>query len=192
MAETRSKSAAKSKNKVTPSKPRKSTSFQLPKDLSDDGASVSSSVSTSSTSRTPLPLNVQKQLAEDIESEGGIRLFAGSGSSDLHLLERLCNTREDTYGVRGDPLRRKIQQKVYRWANSDKKGQYQKKVLDKLGVKSNAQLKEEEAKRNDSDENHSSISSGEVASSKASSFKVASSTKVAPVKATAKVAKAPV
>jgi hypothetical protein len=73
-----------------------------------------------------------KQLAIDIERSGGIERIVDIGKKKVlaRLLDQDCNT----YGKQGDPIRRKIQDKVFYWKKLYAKGQYVQKVLDKLGV----------------------------------------------------------
>lgn len=65
----------------------------------------------SPTTRTRLPHNVEKQLLEDIESEGGIHFFSEG------KYQRLCKfldnkDRSRLYGVRGDPIRKKLRRRI--------------------------------------------------------------------------------
>lgn len=106
-------------------------------DQSVDSASVSVS---SSVARKRLAFHIQKQLAQDIEAAGGIKLFK---NKDGHRLSHLCDNREELYGPRGDDLRQKITKKVYRWQLLDKDGVYIEKVLNKLQVKSFSTLQAE-------------------------------------------------
>jgi hypothetical protein len=136
-------SASKSKNRVsvttplqthypaTPQPPSTYPSLQSPLLSEDEGSS-----STTST-HGGLPLNIQKELAQDIEKAGGIKYLHPND----HSLSRLCNTREDVYGRRGQPIRQQIQKKVYRWKAYDIQGIYKDKVLNRLKVKSIANLK---------------------------------------------------
>jgi hypothetical protein len=121
-------------------------------------ASPSVSIGSSSGSRTgtPLPLNLQKQLARDIENSGGIKAFEGSD----HTLAEVLNKREDLYGIRGSILRSRITKKVYRWQLLQRRGEYVEKVLNLFSVKSAiVQLKECQEQREDSSLSSSGSSS---------------------------------
>jgi hypothetical protein len=95
---------------------------------------------TSTTSNTPRKTadeaehHLWKQVAEDIESAGGISLFAGSG----HKLSALLNKKNNPLYDRGQDkkLRKRIQSHVYRWQQWNKEGTYEKKVLAQYKVKS--------------------------------------------------------
>ena len=109
--------------------------------LSPDQGSVGSYHSAaSSRGHSPyrsVPLNVQKQLAQDIEQAGGIEAFANETNqltASNQLLCNLCNARENIFGKRGDPIRRKIINLVYHWKEYSRQGTYIQKVLNRLGV----------------------------------------------------------
>jgi hypothetical protein len=110
---------------------------------SPDQGSVSSQHSTtpSRSSQGPLTLNIQKQLAQDIEKGGGIEsLLTGSDQK----VNSLCNSRQEVYGRRGHPIRRKIQNKIYRWKALYHQGKYADQVLNRFQVKSFPNLRFEE------------------------------------------------
>jgi hypothetical protein len=145
-----SSTGKKQKNRVTAtqSPPRL---VPLPPVLqSPDQASVSSHSTTSSrSSQGPLTLNIQKQLAQDIEKGGGIEsLFTCSEQK----VNSLCNAREEVYGRRGHHIRRKIQNKVNRWKTLHLQGNYVEQVLNKFEVKSFLNLRFEERKQENSTE----------------------------------------
>jgi hypothetical protein len=108
----------------------------------------------------PLPLNIQKELAQDIERAGGIKLLSANEQSLSHL----CNSREDIYGRRGHPLRQQIQKKVYRWKGLDQSNQYVDRVLNRLGVKSTENLKQAEKKNLPLDKADEDVSDSESSS----------------------------
>lgn len=81
--------------------------------------------------------SILKQLAEDIETSGGIASFIKSERERKdQKLSRLLNDNEEAYGKRGDPLRRDIQQKVNYWILLFRKGRYKEKVLERYDVES--------------------------------------------------------
>jgi hypothetical protein len=82
-----------------------------------------------------LPIFTQKQLAQDIDEAGGIKVFKNSKQP----LSILCNNNEDVYGKRGDSIRAKITKKVIAWKALDE-AEYIYKVLNRLQVKSAATL----------------------------------------------------
>jgi hypothetical protein len=94
-----------------------------------DQASMSSSHSTTSSrsSEGPPPLNIQKQLAQDIEK----------GGANSATIERM-STRQTRISCR------KIQQQVYRWHTLHQQGQYIDQVLNRFQVKSFPNLRFEE------------------------------------------------
>ncbi len=108
----------------------------------------------------PLPLNIQKELAQDIERAGGIKLLSANEQSLSHL----CNSREDIYGRRGHPLRQQIKKKVYRWKGLDQSNQYVDRVLNRLGVKSTENLKQAEKKNLPLDKADEDVSDSESSS----------------------------
>jgi len=140
----------KARNKVAAAKPPKSPELQLQSPTrrslgaSGDGSSLHSGSSvgsgSSTASRPGIPLHIQKQLAADIEAAGGIGAIKADGDTD-QAVRKLCDERPEVYGVRGAPLRTKLRKKVYFWRRLDKDGQYVEKVLNRLGVKSAANLK---------------------------------------------------
>jgi hypothetical protein len=138
--------ASKSKNRVSVTKPLQAHSPATPRPPSTTSPSLRSpllsedegSLSTTSI-HGGLPLNIQKELAQDIEKAGGIKLLLLNFNDQS--LSRLCNAREHVYGRRGEAIRQQIQKKVYRWKAYDQEGIYVDKVLNRLKVKSIANLK---------------------------------------------------
>jgi hypothetical protein len=53
-----------------------------------------------------LSLHIQKQLAADIEADGGLSAFS---------LKKLCNRKADIYGETFSNRRRQVQNKVFKW-----------------------------------------------------------------------------
>jgi hypothetical protein len=160
-------SASKSKNRVSVTKPLQthspaarrppstSPSLRSPRLLSEDEGSLSTT-----SIHGGLPLNIQKELAQDIEKAGGIKLLFAKD----HFLDRLCNEREDVYGRRGQSIRQQIQKKVYRWKAYDQEGTYVDKVLNRLKVKSTANLKKSAKKLQFQQEDDAGLSDSESSS----------------------------
>jgi hypothetical protein len=113
-----------------------------------DSESVFSEAGSASSLRSALPIFIQKQLAQDIEEAGGIKVFKeNSGGTANQLLSGLCNDNKDIYGKRGDKIRARITKKVITWKGLDK-AEYIDKVLNRLGVKSSATLEFEQKNTN--------------------------------------------
>ena len=111
---------------------------------SGDTQSVSScGAETSTSNRKELTEHLWRQLAEDIEAEGGISAFVGSSQK----LASLLNQRPGLYGNRGDEIREPIRKKVYRWQQFNKENTYANKVLSKYQVKSAFHRKQEELQK---------------------------------------------
>ena len=105
-------------------------------DLEEDHQSITKSHSTQESKRNQLPVHVQKVLAEDIEADGGIKNLIGSTHGLSNLLDKRLKFTNNPYGNRADPLRRRVQQKVYKWQQLYEEGTYTEKVLNKLQIKS--------------------------------------------------------
>ena len=91
---------------------------------------VSVASSSSSARRDRLPLHSQKQLAEDIEANGGLKHFFGKDNQNLcNLLNKRVGEEDNPYGVRSDPIRAKLRRKVEYWQGLDKKDKYISDVL---------------------------------------------------------------
>jgi hypothetical protein len=123
------------------SPPRPRVLFETP--LSPPGATDTESISGSTTKQQVIAEHLWKQLAEDIEAEGGIAEFSGS----TQKLAILLNRRPGLYGKRGSTLREPIRKKVYRWQGFHREGTYAQKVLSKYQVKSSYHRKQEEAQK---------------------------------------------
>jgi hypothetical protein len=141
-------STKEKKNRVIVARPPKnpappSSTHSTTRD--SDSESVLSQASSASSLRSALPVNIQKQLAQDIEERGGIELLKGNSS---HCLSALCNENEETYGKRGDPIRTKIGKKVQVWKHYDK-AEYTDKVLNRLQVQSAATIHYESRSNNE-------------------------------------------
>lgn len=85
-----------------------------------------------------LPASTYKQLADDIEANGGIVHCFGKNHYLTKLLDRLV--KEDPhklsiYGPRGDPKRGKIQRKVWEWQKLYTDNKFDKDVLVKYNIK---------------------------------------------------------
>jgi hypothetical protein len=139
-----SSSNKEKKNRVVVARPPKSPAPPSSTHRDSDSESVLSQASSASSQRSGLPIFIQKQLAQDIEEAGGIKVFKENSSQ---LLSVLCNENEDVYGKRGDPIRSKITKKVLGWKQLDQ-GSYVEKVLNRLQVKSAETLQFELHKQN--------------------------------------------
>lgn len=109
--------------------------------IASEDSITDASVSSLGT-RVPLPGCFLKQLAEDIEENGGIQNLIGS----KHTLRRLLDKHPERYGNQTDPLRTKIRNKVYKWQQKHKEGKYASDVLNALEVKSAANRAKEKKK----------------------------------------------
>ena len=114
------------------SKPSQKTPGPKPKGPSNIVSPTPSVGSLLSGEQLVVPLHVEKQLAEDIESTGGIKAYIGGH----HLLARIVfDNNKELYGGPGDLLRRKLTKKVTAWKKYHEEGRYEQKVLSKFGVK---------------------------------------------------------
>ena len=102
----------------------------------DSVATTGSACTGTATTKRGLRLHVKKQLAEDIESSGGIQYFAGSGNKNLyHLVKKVeedndnDNPDDHPYGYRGSRTRQQLQQLVCRWIVKDKEGKFVSEIL---------------------------------------------------------------
>lgn len=92
--------------------------------------------------RNPLPAHILKKLAEDIESNGGITAFKGRDNQKLAIiLDSRVDRDIDPYGgERGNPIRKKLGQKLYKWSVlALEKPQKYKNLLKDLGVTPHSQ-----------------------------------------------------
>jgi hypothetical protein len=87
-----------------------------------------------------LPANVQKAIAELLESNGGLRTFRRQQNYKLsHTLDRVVA--EDPkkaviFGQSDEPIRRKLQLKVLHWQKKLDKNRYILDILDPFGIQS--------------------------------------------------------
>ncbi len=170
-AASRTPSSASRKNKVVATKPIKSPELKLPGILDSQTLEDSSvlSIASSTASRPGLSFHIQKQLAKDIESNGGIGVFRKQKVSQA-VCKFLDKQDNPIYGVRGDPLRSQLQQYIKRWKRLDREGTYAEKVLNKFTVQSAAnQRAAERNKTAKQSKESSSSSSGEDSGSDSSS-----------------------
>lgn len=147
------RSAPKAKNRVAPAKPPRrpvapaaAARAEGTGDRSDSSSASQSGTTTTTGSglRPGLPIWVQKQFASDIEASGGIASFKTEEEKNEQVLARLCDTNVSAYGAKGDPRREQLRKKLYRWKKLHEDGYYADKVLNRLGVKSAANLRDEE------------------------------------------------
>ena len=99
--------------------------------------SSDSSVASSGVVEPGLDKHLRTQLCEDIEANGGIGEFIGTKNSLCSLLNQIIEDdplKKSLYKQEGHPLRRQLQQQVYRWQKYWNSDQYEKKVLADLGV----------------------------------------------------------
>jgi hypothetical protein len=98
-----------------------------------DEISVASSNSraTNSSKLKPLTGFLRKELAELIESNGGIQTI---GKNTVTLQSLLSLSNNESFGSLGDPIRVQIGNLVHQWKLLFKKGQYESKVLQLLQV----------------------------------------------------------
>ena len=186
------------KNKVSAAKPFSPDIHPRPGPTQEDEHSVADgSVSSTSTtsSRPGLPLAIQKQLARDIESSGGIKGFKNKDDPQpiRQLLESKEAERQDgIYGRVGDPIRTQIRKKIWRWTKLDERGKYVEEILNPWKIKTFATLQKasRKAKRTGQktepkDNSDSSVSSSgsSSSSSSSSSLQAATSKKPRSVKA---------
>ena len=159
---------SRQKNKVQAKVPalNRATVESPPIEKYDDLSSVSCNTEATPGGSRGLDPHVAKQLAIDIEESGGISAWRKITD---HTLSRLLNKREELYGKRGDPIRRKLRRKVWEWKQHSK-DEYTARVLHRYGIRSFAELQEEDGqkkgrpKRSDSDEDSSSSSSDDGSS----------------------------
>jgi hypothetical protein len=94
--------------------------------MADDSQSVASSI----TSTRGVRDHIKKQLATDIEANGGIQFFAGNDNKRLyHLLQERVDDVDNPYGPRAGPLRTKLRRLVNTWKGLDNEGRYVSQIL---------------------------------------------------------------
>jgi hypothetical protein len=178
-------SAPKPKNRVLPAKPHRrpvapaaaaaaaAARAEGTGNTSDSSsASVGGTTTTTSSGVRPgLPRWVQKQFASDIEANGGIASFKTAEERNEQVLARLCNTNVEVYGKKGDTRRVQLRKKLYRWKKLHEEGLYAEKVLNRLGVKSAATLRDEEKRTGKKPQQGFSSSSSEQTNTRTSSRK---------------------
>ncbi len=159
-ATSRTPSSASRKNKVVATKPIKSPELKLPGILDSQTLEDSSvlSIASSTASRPGLSFHIQKQLAKDIESNGGIGVFRKQKVSQA-VCKFLDKQDNPIYGVRGDPLRSQLQQYIKRWKRLDREGTYAEKVLNRFTVQSAANQRAAERNKTEKQSKESSSSS---------------------------------
>ena len=180
----RTPSSASRKNKVVPTKPIKSPELKLP-GVSDgqtfDDSSVLS-IASSTASRPGLAFHIQKQLAADIESNGGIGVFRKQKASQA-VSKFLDKQDNPIYGARGDPLRSQLQQYIKRWKKLDREGTYAERVLNRFTIQSAAnQRAAQRDKTTKQSKGSNSSSSGDDDSGSESSSSISSKSESKPTK----------
>jgi hypothetical protein len=137
-----------------------------------DTQSVTASVASSVVTERGVRVHVKKQLALDIETNGGIKHFAGKNNQHFyHLLQSRISEDDNPYGIRGDPIRTKLRKQVNYWVQKDRDGTYVAEVLNPWLIVQFSQRTGSqtplEAPSNpvDSDSDDESISSSESTSS---------------------------
>jgi hypothetical protein len=122
---------------TTPPRRNRPSTLQTP----GSAASVLSETSVSTTTsarRTKLPVHLLSQLAEHIEAYGGIETHTGKANTVARLLNHLGDidpVNRSLYKGIGDPLRKRISQKVWRWQKASTEGRYETEVLQAYNVK---------------------------------------------------------
>lgn len=130
------------------------------------------SASTATTTTRGLRLHLKKQLAEDIESGGGIQNFAGKDNQNLyHLLNKKVLDSKDPdhpYGQRGDYIRTQIRKLVQRWIEKDNKGKYVSEILNPWQIVQHSARMKQSAKKQTTQRKSSSDSSSSDSDSESS------------------------
>ena len=139
----------------------------------EDAASVDDGT-VSTIRRTRLPLHVQKQLARDIEENGGIAHFDGQNQRLSKLLDRLSEG-HSLYGDRADPIRKKLRKKVYTWIVLDREGQYVSQVLNPWRIRQWSARDTSKTKTRSSKQQAAAVSSDDISVASSSSSAAASS-----------------
>ncbi|MEL6629331.1 MAG: hypothetical protein AAFQ92_27735 [Bacteroidota bacterium] len=78
-----------------------------------------------------MPDHILKQLAIDIETNGGLSRFTTEKNHNLYYL---LNQRKHLYGERGGPLRAVLRRRIHSWKRKHKEGTYISKVLTPWGI----------------------------------------------------------
>ena len=140
----KSTSGKKHRNKVSATKPNKTNVSPIPikklsfADEDDDLATVTSNRSKSSTrslnSRDKIPHGLVVDLCKHIESNGGLELFTNEYATKHQVLSKSLDRDIETFGKRGDPIRKRLTRRVSDWKNLLEKGEYTSKVLIPYGV----------------------------------------------------------
>jgi hypothetical protein len=149
VAQTRHSSSSRQLYQTPPAKNRIAAAADL----------ISPPRTTSTHSRTPLPLHVQKQLVIDISQAGGIKDAC---------LKKICLFKPDTYGEPASNLRRRVSQRISYWKALDP-AKYQEEEIKLLHIQGKISSEEpnKDSQENDSlsaedERTHLSCSSKEV------------------------------
>ena len=149
VAQTRHSSSSRQLYQTPPAKNRIAAASDL----------ISPPRTTSTQTRTPLPLHVQKQLVIDISQAGGIKDAC---------LKKICLFKPDTYGEPASNLRRRVSQRISYWKALDP-AKYQEEEIKLLHIQGRISSEEpnKDSEENDSlsaedERTHLSCSSKEV------------------------------
>lgn len=140
--------------------------------MADDSQSISASVASSTTTQRGVRIHIKKQLAEDIESNGGIQHFAGNNQHLYHLLQSRIGEDDNPYGLRGDPIRTQLRAVVRHWLRKDKEGKYVSDILNPWRIlQSSARMPRNSSRRQRSRSNDSVSSSSDDDSGQATAVR---------------------
>ena len=149
VAQTRHSSSSRQLYQTPPAKNRIAAASDL----------ISPPRTTSTQTRTPLPLHIQKQLVIDISQAGGIKDAC---------LRKICLFKPDTYGEPASNLRRRVSQRISYWKALDP-AKYQEEEIKLLHIQGRISSEEpnKDSEENDSlsaedERTHLSCSSKEV------------------------------
>ena len=178
------------KNKVVATKPPKSPHLKSPglSETADDSSVLS--IASSTASRPGLSFHIQKQLATDIESNGGIGAFHKKKVSQ-DVCKFLDTQDNPIYGKRGDPRRSQIQQHIKRWKRLDREGTSAERVLNRFQVKSAANLRVEQRAKKTKGQTEGSSSSSSSGTDNNSSKSKSSPSSISSEEAKSKETKTP-
>ena len=119
---------------VSKTKRKTKNQFSVTDQADLDKVGDHTSVTTASSISEPSPVSaaIQKVLAQEIKSSGGIEQVITS--PDRQYLSKLLDKNKPIFGQRGDKLRQQLGRKVNTWKKLYHQGAYANKVIDKFGV----------------------------------------------------------